>query len=279
MEVETPLLCRSAVTDPSLAPIQCGERWLQTSPEYAMKRLLASGSGAVYQVCKAFRGGEAGRRHNPEFTLLEWYRPGFSLSGLIEEVAELVGAVLDQPDWSTIAYADLFRRYAGIDPHSAATVDLEACVREHIDYGGGGESRDTWLDLLLTHVIEPRLAGTGLLFVRDYPASQASLARLRRRGDVEVADRFELYVDGVELANGYRELSDPREQRRRFESDNEMLSVRGEEPRPMDERLLSALQSGLPDCSGVALGVDRLLMLKCGVDRIEQVLGFDWSRS
>jgi lysyl-tRNA synthetase class 2 len=276
LEVETPLLSRSTVTDPALSPLACGERWLQTSPEYAMKRLLAAGSGPVFQVCKAFRSGEAGPRHNPEFTLLEWYRPGFSLRELIDEVAELVLQLLGDKPVEILSYRELFRRELDLDPHLAQPPELEACARQHLDYGGGAESRDTWLDLLLSHVLEPRLQG--LVFVHDYPASQAALARLRRDGDVEVAERFELFVDGVELANGYRELTDPVEQRRRFEADNAVLAARGEAPRPLDEWLLAALESGLPECAGVALGLDRLLMAKLGVSDIGGVIPLDWSR-
>jgi lysyl-tRNA synthetase class 2 len=279
LEVETPLLCSSPATDPSLSPLRCGDRWLQTSPEYAMKRLLAAGSGPIYQICKAFRGGEAGPRHNPEFTMLEWYRPGLTLSGLVEEVAELVGGILDQPSCDEVSYADLFARYLDIDPHGASCAELESCARAHVDFHGAAGSRDTWLDLLLTHVIQPRLRDTGMVFVRDYPASQAALARVFRRGSVAVADRFELFVDGVELANGYCELTDPVEQRRRFEADNAALTARGEPTRDVDERFLSALDAGLPDCTGVALGIDRLLMLRMGIDTIAGAIGFDWSRS
>lgn len=277
LEVETPLLSRSTVTDPALAPVPCGDRWLQTSPEYAMKRLLAEGAGPIFQVCKAFRAGEAGPRHNPEFTLLEWYRPGFDLRQLMEEVAELVCGALGDKPVKYLSYRELFEAVLDLDPHLATTAELESCARLRVDYAGGAESRDTWLDLLLSHVIQPSLAG--MVFVFDYPASQAALARRRRDGDVEVAERFELFVDGVELANGYLELTDPAEQRRRFEADNAVLAARGEAPRPLDEQLLAALAAGLPDCAGVALGLDRLLMLKLGADSLADVLAFDWSRS
>lgn len=277
LEVETPLLSRSTVTDPALAPLKCGDRWLQTSPEYAMKRLLAEGAGPIFQVCKAFRAGEAGPRHNPEFTLLEWYRPGYGLRDLMSEVAELVCEQLGARPVSYVAYRELFEAALGLDPHRASADELESCVRQRVDYAGGAESRDTWLDLLMSHVIQPSLAD--MVFVYDYPASQAALARRRHDGDVEVAERFELFVDGVELANGYRELADASEQRRRFEADNAVLAERGESPRPLDEELLAALDSGLPDCAGVALGLDRLLMLKLGVDSLADVLAFDWSRS
>jgi lysyl-tRNA synthetase class 2 len=256
-----------------------GDRWLQTSPEYAMKRLLAAGSGPIYQICKAFREGESGSRHSPEFTLLEWYRPGYSLSQLIEEVAELVGGVLNRNDFERTTYAALFMEHLGVNPHQAEVLELETLARQHIDYSGVGETRDTWLDLLFTHLIEPRLAGRGMVFVGDFPATQAALARLRHVGGDQVAERFELYVDGMELANGYFELTHPGEQRARFERDNLQLESRGELPRKPDERLLAALDSGLPECAGVALGIDRLLMRQLGVAHLADVLSFDWSRS
>ncbi len=276
LEVDTPLLCRGTVTDPALTPIAGGDRWLQTSPEYAMKRLLAAGSGPIFQVCKAFRAAEAGSRHNPEFTLLEWYRPGFDLRTLMEEVAELVQSVLGEKPTEFLDYRSAFQRHLDVDPHTASVEMLEACARQRLDYAGGEESRDTWLDLLMSHVIEPALSA--LTFIYDYPASQAALARLKQDGEVQVAERFEVYVDGVELANGYFELTDAVEQRRRFEADNARLEAAGIAPRPIDEALLAALEAGLPECSGVALGLDRLVMLKLGAERLEDVLSFDWGR-
>lgn len=276
LEVETPLLCSGTITDPAIDPIGCDGRWLQTSPEYPMKRLLAAGSGPIYQVCKAFRSGEAGPRHNPEFTLLEWYRPGFSLAQLMDEVAEVVIAILGVRPVQVLTYRELFQNTLGIDPHAASRETLEEFARQRLDYSGGEETRDTWLDLLLTHLVEPQLKD--LVLVHDYPASQAALARLRDDGDVVVAERFELYVDGVELANGYLELTDPVEQRARFEADNQSLVARGEPARPIDEHLLAAMESGLPDCAGVALGLDRLLMMKLGSERLDRALSFDWGR-
>lgn len=278
LEVETPLLCRHPVTDPNLEPIACADRWLQTSPEYAMKRLLAADSGPIYQLCKAFRAGEAGSAHNPEFTLLEWYRPGFELEQLIVEVAELVALALGRRDYQVLTYRELFIRELQLDPFTASERALEDCVRAQLDYQSGSESRELWLDLLMSHVLEPRLAEAGLVFVRDYPASQAALARLHGEGDELVAERFELYVDGIELANGYCELTDPVEQQARFEQDNRILAQRGQLPRPLDEWLLQAMASGLPMCSGVALGIDRLLLLQQGLGRLEDGLSFGWSR-
>ncbi len=290
LEVETPLLCSGTVTDPSLTPITSGMRWLQTSPEYLMKRLLAAGSGPIYQVCKAFRAAEAGSRHNPEFTLLEWYRPGFDLTAIMAETTELVELVLGQQSVKTIGYRQLFIDHLDIDPFTASDAALARCAREHVEYSAEQEPRDTWLDLLMSHVIEPSLRGITL--VHSYPASQAALARVvsvldteaektgRPNAETEIACglRFELYVNDVELANGYQELSEASEQRQRFQRDNAILEARGDKARPVDERLLAALAAGLPDCSGVALGLDRLLMLKLGARNLADVLSFDWSR-
>ena len=278
LEVETPLLCSGTVTDPHLVPIRCDERWLQTSPEYAMKRLLAAGSGDIFQISKAFRAGETGTRHNPEFTMLEWYRTGFTLEQLMLEVVELVCEVLERSHWSSVRYGELFGRRLGIDPHRASMEALEECARSHVNFSGSVDDRDGWLDLLMSHVIEPGMAEEGVVLVSHYPRSQAALARLKQQGDILVAERFELFVDGVELANGYLELSDPQEQAARFDAENAALSEKGGDTRPRDERLLAALEEGLPDCAGVALGVDRLLMLKLGAKRLEDVLSFDWHR-
>jgi lysyl-tRNA synthetase class 2 len=279
LEVETPLLGAGTVTDVHIDPMSCGERWLQTSPEYAMKRLLAAGSGSIYQICKAFRQGEAGTRHNPEFTMLEWYRPDFTLHDLVQEVASLVCEVLEREAWGQCTYQQLFQHYLELDPFTLDTAALAAFARERLDINFEPEHRDTWLDLLLSHLIEPHLAERGMLFVYDYPPSQAALARLRRDGDHQVAERFELYVDGVELANGYCELTDAQEQASRFAGDNEQRIAAGLASRPADLRLLQALEQGLPACSGVALGVDRLLMLQLGASSLAEVISFDWSRA
>jgi lysyl-tRNA synthetase class 2 len=279
LEVETPLLCRAPVTDPNIEPLRLGRRFLQTSPEYAMKRLLAAGSGPIYQVCKAFRGGEAGRRHNPEFSLLEWYRPGFDLESLMEEVQELVEAILPERAWRRISYRDLFRQNLSVDPWLSTDEELEACARGALDLDFPSATRDQWLDVILSHMLEPQLAGAGAVFVYDFPASQAALARLKQVDNHPVSDRFELYVDGVELANAYCELTDAGEQAVRFRQDNKILEQRGQPSRPVDERLLAAMEHGLPDCAGVALGLDRLLMLARGCDSIEQVLAFSWQRA
>ena len=288
LEVDTPLVARFGVTDPAIEPLRVSgvcagpaSLFLQTSPEFAMKRLLAAGSGAIYQLGKAFRDGESGARHNPEFTMLEWYRPSVTLEALMDEVAALVVACLGDgaaPAVRRATHAELFEAAVGIDPHRADEATLAHAARRHVDTGDLALDRDGWLDLLMSHVVEPTLAGEGLVFIHDYPASQAALATCVERGGVVVAERFELYLGGVELANGYRELRDPAELCRRADRDNARRSAAGQEPRHLDPRLLAAMEAGLPECSGVALGVDRLLMQVLGASRVAEVLPFDWSR-
>lgn len=238
-----------------------------------MKRLLAAGSGSIYQITKAFRGGEAGRRHRPEFTMLEWYRPELSYDQLMDEVADLVALMLGHAEVEKTSYRDLFLHHLGIDPHSVQLSELLALARTHADYRGAGDDRDALLDLLISHVIEPELGRNGPTFVYDYPASQCALAKVTvdRHGN-KVAQRFELYLKGIELANGYQELTDWREQERRFVADNEKRKRAGLPVLPMDEQLVAALRHGMPECSGVALGVDRLLMLMLGTDDIKDVI-------
>jgi lysyl-tRNA synthetase class 2 len=286
LEVETPLLCSSGITDPAIEPliVSQGEaiaapRFLQTSPEYAMKRLLCAFGEPIYQISRVFRDGEVGARHNPEFTLLEWYRPGFDHHQLMAEVAELLCDCLGDRPLQKFSYRDLFRERLQVDPFTASAAELESIARQHVDAGNLAGDRDLWLDLLMSHVLEPQLGQGAICMVYDYPASQAALSRIVSSGDALVGQRFEVYVDGVELANGYCELSDAQEQRRRFERDNALRKERGQWERPLDEYLLSALAQGLPDCSGVALGLDRLLMLATGADDIRQVLAFDWQRA
>jgi lysyl-tRNA synthetase class 2 len=286
LEVETPLLCRSGITDPAIEPFVIASddssqppRFLQTSPEYAMKRLLAAWGQPIYQISKAFRVGEAGARHNPEFSLLEWYRPGFDHHQLMTEVADLVQCCLGERALQKFSYRQLFQERLQLDPFTATSTMLEAVVRRHLDPGNLSGDRDLWLDLLMSHVLEPQLGRDAMCFIYDYPVSQAALARVVQADDVKVGQRFELYVEGMELANGYCELTDAREQRQRFERDNAVRRGRGQCERPVDERLLAALAQGLPDCSGVALGVDRLLMLVSGMSDIRNVLAFDWERS
>jgi len=284
LEVETPVLTAAGVSDPHIDSFMLPAQWgdsrtagffLQTSPEYAMKRLLAAGSGPIYQIARVFRAGEVGRRHSPEFSLLEWYRPGFDHHQLMDEVEELLARLLSlETRAERIAYGELFDQYLGIDPLQATVSELRHCAEDHlVSLHNPVVDRDTWLDLLFSHVIEPRLAErqARMVFVHDYPASQAALARIDERG---LAARFELYLDGVELANGYHELVDADEQRRRFIEDNRRRRDLGKVEMPVDECLLQALESGLPDCAGVALGLDRLVMCAAGVDNLAQVISF-----
>ncbi len=284
MEVCTPILSQAAGTDPSIEPLHTrytGPRYpqgldlfLQTSPEFAMKRLLAAGSGPIYQIAQVFRDGEYGSRHNPEFTLLEWYRPGLDHHGLMKEVADLVSACLgEEPGVEKISYVALFERKFGWNPLQARIRQLEDAAKMHGVETRNLERRDQWLDLLMSLVIEPTLGAQGLTFVYDYPASQASLARLSSE-DGRIASRFELYYRGLELANGFHELTDAVEQRKRFEAENRQRQQHGLAQLPVDENLLEALESGLPDCAGVALGLDRLLMLQQGEAALDDVLTF-----
>lgn len=283
LEVETPLLCSSGVTDPALdafvVPAGAGHRFLQTSPEYAMKRLLAAGSGDIYQICKAFRAEESGSRHNPEYTLLEWYRTGFDHHQLIREVAELLVSVLDLPGWQIWPWGELFAHFLDVDGHRAKQDELLAVANRELGSVPSGLDRNGLLDLLMSHCIEPGIADWGVVFVTDYPASQAALSRRFTRGGVEIGARFECYVHGIELANGYWECPDADELRCRFEADNAVRRSQGRLECPVDEALLDAHASGLPDCSGVALGVDRLLACRLGVRDIRTLMAFDWSRS
>lgn len=283
LEVDTPLMCQATGTDPHLDALALelapGDwRYLQTSPEFAMKRLLAAGSGPIYQLCKAFRRDESGQRHNPEFTMLEWYRPGFDDNQLMAEVAALMAACLPAtvPDAAGIArlsYRDLFRQHLTLDPFAATDDDLRACARRHTDTHALVLSRDDLLNLLMALVIEPQLQDP--VFVVDFPASQAALAQINRdQHGNDVARRFELFVAGMELANGYLELTDSAEQARRFAADNRQREAAGRPVRAVDDRLLAALEHGLPACAGVALGFDRLVMLAAGAGHIREVLSF-----
>jgi lysyl-tRNA synthetase class 2 len=293
LEVDTPLLINAPVSDVhltsatvELAPPQAGspaqQYFLHTSPEYAMKRLLAAGSGDIYQICHVVRGLEFGRLHNPEFTLIEWYRCGFSLAALMEEVEALVRLLLGPQAAARrterLSYREAFRRELKLDPFSADLGTL-AQAAATAGFSGGAESgRDEYLEVLMGAQIGPRLGQGALTFIDGYPASQAALARLDPRAP-EAALRFELYADGIELANGFHELAAAAEQRARFERDNLERRRAGLPVHAPDERLLAALESGLPDCAGVALGFDRTLMLACGAADIDEVLAFPTSRA
>jgi len=298
-EVDTPLVVNAPVSDVHIhsATVRLGPDpaahpdtpplFLHTSPEYAMKRLLAAGSGDIYQVCHVVRGMERGRLHNPEFTLIEWYRVGYSLAQLMDEVEALVRVLLGAavPVASErVSYRDAFLRELALDPLTAPDTALAAAAQP-LGLGGAGKeggadgalTRDEWLELLMGAIVGPRLGRDALTFVHDYPASQAALARLDP-GDARVAQRFELYCAGIELANGFHELAAAAEQRARFERDNAGRRRLRLPVFALDERLLAALPA-LPDCAGVALGFDRALMLAVGAAHIEEVLPFPTGRA
>ena len=282
LEVETPSLASSTVPDVYIesiaAQVKDGntshQKFLQTSPEYFMKRLLASGSGSIYQIAKAFRQEEKGTRHNNEFTLLEWYRLSYSLDQLMTELEQLVKALLDCGSIPRFSYRQIFQQHLQIDPHEITLEELQQLANTEIDFSGSELSKSDYLQLLLSNSIEPQLPPYCIIY--DYPREQAALSTLAadEHGAV-VAKRFELFGRGMELANGYFELSDAAEQRARFESDNATRREKGLQTHAADERLIAALENGLPSCSGVAVGVDRLLMLLLGADNISEVISFD----
>ncbi len=286
LEVETPILSRAAVSDPQIESLATqvtglpGLKFLCPSPEYAMKRLLAAGSGDIYQICKVFRDAERGRWHNPEFTMIEWYRLGVDDAALMDEVETLVRALL-APTRSLgpaerLSYTAALQRHAGVDAFSSSDHELQQAALRHGIVCDAILERDAKLDLLMGLIVGPRLGREVPSFICDYPASQAALARLKppASGAAAVAARFELYLDGVELANGFHELADPAEQRARFTHDLAVRGVRGQLQRPLDENFLAALEAGMPDCAGVALGFDRLVAIALGAERLAQAMAF-----
>lgn len=288
LEVETPMLSMAAVSDPQLQPFAtcylpdgggAGRTlYLHTSPEYPMKRLLAAGSGPIWQLCRVFRNGEQGRKHNPEFSMLEWYQPGMDHHQLMDEVEALTVEVLGHARARRVRYAELFsEHFAGLNVHQCETAELAALGRQHTGFSGE-LARDAWLDLLFSHVIEPSLLAP--TFVYAWPASQAALAQVIEGDDrVPVAARFEYFIQGMELANGYLELTDAAEQARRFAADQQARENMGKAALPVDQYLVAALAAGLPASAGVALGFDRLLMLALGARQIEDVLAFPLARA
>ena len=291
LEVETPVLSLAGNTEPNIASFSLEfsgrtdgasrTRWLRTSPEFALKRLLAAGIGDCYELGRVFRDGEAGGRHNPEFTLLEWYRIGWDHLRLLDETVALVRAALAlvgrEASLQVTTFRDLYRDRLGLDPLLDDVGILRNALGD-VAIDPDGLTRDDWLDLLMTHRLQPTFEHDVLLAVHDWPASQAALARIRP-DDPPVAERFELYLGALELANGYRELVDAAEQRARFVGDGRVRAARGLPAVPLDAALVAALGHGLPACAGVALGVDRLLMALLGTDRIADVLAFDFGRA
>jgi lysyl-tRNA synthetase class 2 len=292
LEVETPILSADVVVDRHLDPLavtlpndvrrpELGRRlWLQTSPEFGMKRLLAAGAEAIYQITRAFRSGEIGPRHNPEFTIVEWYRRGDAMAEGIRLLSELVAATLGRGEADRLSYAEAFRQHVGVDPHGASTSELQSCAARHglsvsPDFAGG--DRDAWLNLLLAELVEPHLGIQRPAILYHYPASQAALAIVS--GDPPVAERFELYALGIELANGYHELVDPQELRIRNRAANLARTHDGKPALPEESRLLAAMDHGLPKASGVALGFDRLVMVAAGARTLAEVMAFPIDRA
>ncbi|GBL05182.1 elongation factor P--(R)-beta-lysine ligase [Glaciecola sp. KUL10] len=292
LEVETPILARSTVTDVHLEAMSTihtnpmdnkqSKLWMQTSPEFAMKRLLCAGSGCIYQICKSIRDDELGKKHNPEFTMLEWYRVGFDMQSLIDEVDLLLRETIGTSAMRQMTYQQAFVEYLGIDPLS---LSIDTLVHECIKHGfenivesvnlenNQQTDVDMMLQLLFSHCIEPRLVGDSPVSISHFPKSQAALAKLCPMLP-DTALRFEVYYKGIELANGYEELQDAQIQKQRMEEDNRIRNAIGREKKPIDDLFLDALMIGLPKCSGVALGVDRLLMLKLGFTDIRKVISF-----
>lgn len=289
-EVQTPVLSVAAVSDPEIEsvvaePVRGGRHFLQTSPEYPMKRLLAAGFGDCYQVCPVFRDGETGRLHNPEFTMIEWYRLDFGVGEMqhdVDRVLRVACAELrDLAPTRQVSYRSAVHEACGLDCRTAEPAEICSVLaaRGIEPVRADDWDRDAWLDLLMGAVVGPALGHDAPVFVNDYPASQAALARLRAEPDgTQVAERFELYVDGLELANGFQELGDAVEQRRRFEQDLRVREARGQSRNPLDERLLAALSHGLPDCAGVALGFDRLVMAAQRLPAIASAMAFPAGR-
>lgn len=285
LEVETPILSNAAITDPQLESMHTRfagrDYYLHTSPEFYMKRLLASGSGDIYQVARVFRADEVGRYHNPEFSLLEWYRLGLDHQALMDEMQQLISELFaqfgDRPlSFSRLSYREAFVNQLAIDPLQASAEELAACASaQQIETPAGMamDDKDMWLDWLMVAAVAPGFDQQGMTFIYDYPASQAALARLSG-DDPRVAHRFELFYGELELANGFYELLDADEQLARFHKENELRKQRGQTIMPIDMQLIAALQSGLPDCAGVAMGLDRLLMVLTGASSISEVIGF-----
>ena len=290
MEVDTQCLSLASITDPHIEVLTCHTRsmgedltyYLQTSPEFAMKRLLSAGSGSIYQLGKVFRAEEIGRRHSIEFTMLEWYRVGFDHWQLMAEIERLLQCLSDDEDLrcERLSYRQAFLDHLGIDPFNAPLTSLQQLAHQHTEYGLQEEDRDTLLELLFSSVIEARIGQQNPCFIHSYPPSQAALAKHQNdEYGHRVAARFELYWQGMELANGYFELTDAKEQAQRFKEDKAQRQQLALAERQFDERLISALQAGLPECAGVALGVDRLIMLLCKKNHIKEVLAFAHDRA
>jgi lysyl-tRNA synthetase class 2 len=283
LEVDTPILSHTAPTAAHIevmtASFPSGEKgYLHTSTEYAMKRLMVEGSGDIYQLCHVFRAEEAGRLHNPEFTMIEWYRINVPFQFLIDETIDLIRLFLGDLPVHTYSYFEVFQKFVGIDYTIATAQDLKAIAEKNnlpLSPDADAWDKDIYLHFLLAFLIEPNFAGLNI--IRDFPASQSALAKIFLRGDERVAERFEVYFNGIELANGFHELTDPVEQRARFIDDNLQRQKQGKEVLPIDEHFLTALEKGLPDSCGVAVGFDRLLMLMLNKESLAEILPFSWA--
>lgn len=281
LEVDIPFVAKAGVTDVNIDSLNCQYQdetfYLQTSPEYFLKRLLATNSGDIYHLGHAYRNTEHGRIHNPEFTILEWYRLGFDHLKLMQEVAELIDMWLGQGNYQQISYNELLNHSYGVDIMALDYKSLVAEAQNKLKLDAKGLDRDAILDAFYSHALQ--IIGKGRIFIHDFPASQAALARLNKNDQNQlVASRFELAIDGIEIANGYHELTDASEQAQRFHRDNEQRIKMGKSEVEPDLKFLRAMAEGLPECAGVSIGVDRLLMLKCGVKSLDEVLTFSYTR-
>jgi lysyl-tRNA synthetase class 2 len=279
VEVETPLLADEIIPELHIEPIRAeSQQFLQASPELHMKRLLAAGATAIYQVTRSFRKGERGQLHNPEFTIVEWYRVGDDMMAGVALLDDVARTLLSTPPAARTTYADAFQRILRLNPHTVTSDELATAAKKAniaVPAGLQTSDRDEWLNLLVATCVEPKLGLDGPEILYHYPASQASLAKVARDDDDRsVAERFEFYYRGIELANGFHELGDAAELRRRFETVNAARIADGRDSLPIPESLLAALEHGLPPCTGCALGFDRLVMLATGSQRIDDVLAF-----
>ena len=284
LETDTPSLSQSTTPDPNIESFithyNNQNYYLQSSPEFPMKRLLAAGSGAIYQICKVFRQAEAGRNHNPEFTMIEWYQPEMQYHQLMQQVDDLVRCLLQDKltlkETQFFSYKDIFLNVVGINPHTANENDLYELIEKNkiqLYQSDTSLNKDALLDLIMTHLVQHALPKDAPVFIYDYPETQAALANIRKE-NINLAERFELYINGIELANGYQELLNAEEQQQRFENENLTRANSGMELIPIDSNLIAALKHGLPMVSGVALGLDRVLMLATGVTSINDVIAF-----
>ncbi|WP_267257162.1 elongation factor P--(R)-beta-lysine ligase [Coxiella endosymbiont of Ornithodoros maritimus] len=287
MEVETPILSQHTVTDIYIDSFQTtylnGKKkqnyYLQTSPEYAMKRLLSAGSGPIYQICKAFRNGESGSQHNPEFSILEWYRPNFSCHDLMDEMDELLQFILQSKKASRITYEELFLKHLGINPHQTSLHQLQSLANQFsLENSNEYSDRNTLLQFLFSEHLEPKIGFDAPLFVYHFPATQAALSKINPQ-DPNIALRFEVYIQGMECANGFEELTNADEQRQRFLNDNKKRNQQNRPSINIEKRFLDALTHGLPPCAGVAVGLDRLIMMKSERKCIDDVINFPWERA